>query len=35
MLMLDGAVRFRENKLDLKVLQALTTRDGGEEIPEE
>jgi type II secretory pathway pseudopilin PulG len=35
MLMLDGAVQFRENKLDLKVLQALTTRDGGEEIPEE
>ena len=32
-LLMDGAVRFIKSDLDLKVLQALTTKAGGEEIP--
>jgi len=33
-LMMDGSARALKNSMDLKVFQALTTRAGGEEIPE-
>jgi len=29
----DGAVRFLDNSIDPAVLRALTTRDGGEQVP--
>ena len=31
----DGSVRFIKSDLDLKTFQALTTRAGGEELPQE
>ena len=33
-LLMDGAVRFLKSDLDLKLFQALTTRAGGEELPD-
>lgn len=32
-LLIDGAVRFLKSELDLKIFQALTTRAGGEKLP--